>query len=72
FQVITVFLPDYLHRQRGLSIRRATVVGVIFGVATSAGQLLGARFGQKLYNRNARLQPLLMGVSHFPAFCFCS
>ena len=61
-QVITVYLPDYLHKQRGLSIERATIVGVIFGVATTVGQLGGAQLGQRLYNRRARLQPLLMGV----------
>ncbi|CAM9496286.1 unnamed protein product [Pylaiella littoralis] len=61
--VITVYLPDFLHKQRGLSIEMATVVGVVFGVATVAGQLLGAKMGQNLYNRSARLQPLLMGAT---------
>lgn len=62
-QVITIYLPDFLHKQRGLSIERATIIGVIFGVATTVGQLAGAQLGQRLYNRRAKLQPLLMGVS---------
>lgn len=61
-QVITAYLPDFLHKQRGLSIQGATVIGVIFGVATTVGQLAGAQIGQRLYNRRARLQSLLMGV----------
>eukprot|EP00903_Cladosiphon_okamuranus_P006010 g5930.t1 len=63
WSVITVYLPDFLHKQRGLSIERATVIGVTFGVATTVGQLAGAQLGQKLYNFRARLQPLLMGAT---------
>ncbi|CAN0230576.1 unnamed protein product [Ectocarpus fasciculatus] len=61
-QVITVFLPDYLHKQRGMSIKTATVVNMVFGAATVAGQVVGAKVGQSLYNRRARNQALLMGV----------
>ncbi|CAM9521048.1 unnamed protein product [Ectocarpus sp. 12 AP-2014] len=61
--VITVFLPDYLHKQRGMSIKTATVVGMVFGVATVAGQVVGAKVGQSLYNRRPRNQALLMGMS---------
>ncbi|CAB1112629.1 unnamed protein product [Ectocarpus sp. CCAP 1310/34] len=61
--VITVFLPDYLHKQRGMSIKTATVVGMVFGAATVAGQVVGAKVGQNLYNRRPENQALLMGVS---------
>ncbi|CBJ27012.1 MFS family transporter: sugar [Ectocarpus siliculosus] len=61
--VITVFLPDYLHKQRGMSIKTATVVGMMFGAATVAGQVVGAKVGQSLYNRRPRNQALLMGMS---------
>ncbi|CAM9713752.1 unnamed protein product, partial [Ectocarpus sp. 12 AP-2014] len=66
--VITVFLPDYLHKQRGMSIKTATVVGMVFGVATVAGQVVGAKVGQSLYNRRPRNQALLMGVRTLLAF----
>lgn len=62
-QVIMVYLNDFLHKQRGLTIERATTVTMLFGVATSAGQLVGAKIGQIAYNRHSTLQPLLMGVS---------
>lgn len=43
-------------------MEQATVVIVVFGVASSAGQLIGAKIGQYAYNRRSALQPLLMGV----------
>lgn len=53
-----------------MSIRKATVVGMVFGAATVAGQVVGAKVGQNLYNRRARNQALLMGVRSLRAFLF--
>lgn len=61
-QVISIYLNDYLQQQRGLSIHAATGVITLFGTATAAGQVVGAKAGQELYNRKAVLQPVLMGV----------
>ena len=61
-QVVWVYLNDFLHDQRGLTIEQASVVVTLFGFAASAGQLLGGKMGQLAYNRHSTLQPLLMGV----------
>lgn len=58
-----VYLNDFLYKQRGMTIERATTVVMLFGMATSVGQLVGAKIGQIAYNRHSMLQPLLMGVS---------
>lgn len=57
-----MFLNDFLHQQRGLSVERATVVVALFGVGSFVGQVVGAVVGQQAYNRSSALQPLLMGV----------
>ncbi|CAN0348249.1 unnamed protein product, partial [Ascophyllum nodosum] len=44
--VIWVYLPDFLHEQRGLTIDQSSLIVTLFGVGASAGQLLGAKMGQ--------------------------
>ena len=61
-QVIWVYLNDFLHEERGLTIDQASLIVTLFGVGASAGQLLGAKIGQLAYNRHSTLQPLFMGV----------
>ncbi|CAN0371644.1 unnamed protein product [Ascophyllum nodosum] len=61
--VIWVYLPDFLHEQRGLTIDQSSLIVTLFGVGASAGQLLGAKMGQLAYNRHSTLQPLLMGAT---------
>eukprot|EP00904_Undaria_pinnatifida_P005243 jgi/Undpi1/1849/HiC_scaffold_12.g05236.m1 len=63
WSVMSVYMTDFLHKQRGMTVERATVVAVVFGVGTTVGQLGGAKVGQSLYNRRAALQPLFMGVT---------
>lgn len=67
---MSVYMTDFLHKQRGMTVERATVVAVVFGVGTTVGQLGGAKVGQSLYNRRAALQPLFMGVGTARA-CSC-
>ena len=75
-QVIWVYLPDFLHEQRGLTIDQSSLIVTLFGVGASAGQMLGAKMGQLAYNRHSTLQPLLMGVRNLASklthFCFAS
>jgi len=59
--MIYVFMNDYLAEDRGLSVQHATLVVVLFGVGGFLGQIVGGVLGQRLYNRNHRYQPLLMG-----------
>lgn len=58
-------MNDFLYVQRGLSIDKATTVLLIFHFAGTIGQFLGARVGQRLYNRRPSFQPLFVGVSSF-------
>ena len=59
---MSVYLTDFLHKQRGMTVERGTLVGFVFGLGSVLGQLGGAKIGQNLYNRRAALQPVLMGV----------
>lgn len=61
-KVISVYLNDFLHVQRGMTVKQATLVVTMFGMASTFGQLAGAKIGQHLYNRSPKLQTLLMGV----------
>ncbi|CAM9778721.1 unnamed protein product [Ascophyllum nodosum] len=61
--VIWVYLNDFLHEERGLTIDQASLIVTLFGVGASAGQLLGAKIGQLAYNRHSTLQPLFMGAT---------
>ncbi|CAM9909865.1 unnamed protein product [Discosporangium mesarthrocarpum] len=60
--VISVYLNDYLHTQRGYSVGQATLVIILFGVANAGGQVFGSQLGQWLYNKRSAYQPILMGV----------
>ena len=62
WSIITVFLSDYLSTDRGLTVKQATFVFVLFGIGGLCGQISGGWLGQALYNRDKRLQCLLMGV----------
>ena len=61
--VINVYLNDYLSQQKGLSVAQATSLLVAFGAGSVGGGILGGLWGQALYNRDKRWQPLLMGAS---------
>jgi len=58
--VIITFLPDYLHVDTGLTVHEATVVMGFLTIGQFAGNILGSEAGQRLYNINPRLPPLLM------------
>ncbi|CAM9392624.1 unnamed protein product [Choristocarpus tenellus] len=61
--VITVYLNDYLLQQRSMQAEQATLVMGAFGVGNSMGQVFGAKEGQRLYNKEARFQPMLMAAT---------
>ena len=61
--VINVYLNDFMSQQRGLTVPQATSLLVVFGMGSVLGGLVGGIWGQWLYNRDARYQPLLMGFS---------
>eukprot|EP00937_MAST-01D_sp_MAST-1D-sp2_P002539 g2539.t1 len=61
--VVNVYLNDYMAQQRGLTVPQATSLLVLFGLGSVIGGLVGGAWGQCLYNRDKRFQPLLMGLS---------
>lgn len=61
--MIYVFLNDYFSSDRGMSVEAATGVLTCFGVGGLLGQLFGGWLGQRLYNKDPRLQTILMGIS---------
>lgn len=68
--MIYVFLNDYYSEDRGLSVQASTAALTCFGVGGVIGQLVGGYIGQILYNRDPRLQCLLMGGSTIVAVFF--
>lgn len=58
-----MYLTDFLYKERGLGMGQATVVLLVYSWVFVLGQYLGAQVGQRLYNRNHALQPIIMGVS---------
>jgi predicted MFS family arabinose efflux permease len=61
--LVYVFLNDYFSSDRGLTVAWATIAVVLFSVGGFLGQAGGGYLGQHLYNRDKRLQCLLMGIS---------
>jgi predicted MFS family arabinose efflux permease len=59
--MIFVFLNDYFSTDRGMTVRSATAALTAFGLGGLTGQMFGGWVGQKLYNRDPRLQCVLMG-----------
>jgi MFS family permease len=61
--MIGVFLNNYLSEHKEMSIAHATGILTLFSVGGLLGQLFGGYLGQRLYNRDPRLQTLLMGFT---------
>lgn len=55
------FLNDYLHVQRGMTVRDSTWVISIFGIGGILGSLFGGWLGQRLFNRSPKYQVILSG-----------
>ena len=61
WSIISVFLTDYLSADLGMSVARATGTMTVFGIGCLSGQIFGGWIGQRLYNKDPRLQCLLIG-----------
>eukprot|EP00927_Polykrikos_kofoidii_P065244 TRINITY_DN61026_c0_g1_i1.p1 TRINITY_DN61026_c0_g1~~TRINITY_DN61026_c0_g1_i1.p1 ORF type:complete len:521 (+),score=75.99 TRINITY_DN61026_c0_g1_i1:126-1688(+) len=61
--VISTFLPDYLAEEGGIGVPSAAFVLLLFGVGCGIGVSLGGWFGERLYAKDPRLQPVLMAVT---------
>ncbi len=58
--VISAFLTDFLHEQRGMTVEGATALMFVFGMGCFAGNLAGGIVGQWVYNRSREGAALLM------------
>ncbi len=61
--LIYAFLNDFYSDDRGLSVKKATLILTVFGVGCLLGQLVGGVVGQKLYNMREIYQPILCCVT---------
>ena len=61
--IISVFLNDFLQHDLRLDVHTATLLLTFFGAGAAVGQLGGGILGQRLLNRDPRLQVIYMGIS---------
>ena len=61
--VISAFLTDYLHEQRGMTVEGATTLMFVFGLGCFAGNLAGGILGQWVYNRSKEAAAILMAAT---------
>jgi predicted MFS family arabinose efflux permease len=57
---ISAFLPDYLHADRGFSVREATLIMSSFSLGGAVGTTVGGELGQRLHNWRVSAPALLM------------
>jgi MFS family permease len=61
--VFFIFLNDFYSQEKGFSIQVATLIVMVVGGAAIFGAFIGGLIGNKLYNKNPRLLPLLCGTT---------
>lgn len=69
WSTVTTFVPDYLHKEQGLSVESATLLVSFFGVSCLLWALLGAALGQRIYHRNKGHLAYLMASCTSFAVC---
>jgi hypothetical protein len=62
-RMISAFLPDFFHEQRGLTVKAATGLMFMFGMGCFMGSAAGGILGQWAYNRSRPGAALLMAGS---------
>ena len=63
--VFFVYLTDYLAQDIGYTIQTASFVVFVIGLSAMMGGFIGGLIGNKIYNINAKYQPLLAAISTF-------
>lgn len=61
--MISAFLTDFLHEQRGMTVAGATTLMFVFGLGCFAGNLAGGILGQWVYNRSKEMAAFLMAAT---------
>ncbi len=61
--IFFVYLNDFYAHDKGFAVADATFLVITIGVAAICGGFLGGLLGQHLFNRSARLLPLLCGFT---------
>eukprot|EP00435_Cladocopium_sp_Y103_P038661 s1144_g10.t1 len=69
WSTVTTFVPDYLHKEQGLSVESATLLVSFFGASCLLWALLGAALGQRIYHRNKGHLAYLMASCTSFAVC---
>ena len=63
---IATFLPDFLHKDLGFSVKASTGVMAVFGISGLVCALVGSGIGQAIFNKNRKDLPI------FVAICICA
>ena len=63
---IATFMPDFLHKDLGFSVKASTGVMAVFGIGGLLCSLVGSAIGQSIYNQNRKNLPI------FVAMCICA
>jgi predicted MFS family arabinose efflux permease len=61
--VMLTYMNDFLARQKGLSVREATMVLLVFGLSGGLGVIAGGAGGQWLYNRRKEALAVFSGLA---------
>lgn len=57
---IATFLPDFIHKELGFSVKASTGIMSVFGISGLCCSLLGSAIGQSIYNQNrSKLPPFV-------------
>lgn len=54
---IATFLPDFIHKELGFSVKASTGVMAVFGISGLIFSILGSAIGQSIYNENRSKLP---------------
>jgi predicted MFS family arabinose efflux permease len=63
---IATFMPDFLHKDLGFSVKASTGVMAVFGISGLVCALVGSGIGQAIFNKNRKDLPI------FVAICICA
>jgi predicted MFS family arabinose efflux permease len=59
---IATFMPDFLHRDIGFTVKGSTGVMAVFGIGGLVCALVGSGIGQAIYNRHRRNLPAFVAL----------
>ena len=62
-----MFTLPHFSQDKGLSVKQATLVVLLFGIGAAVGGLIGGVCGQRVYNKDVRYLPVFIGLCQIAA-----